>query len=118
MNLRATGILSTFLFSFAPAYADPTSNVSITVANNDTQDLMVAVADQNQSGAIVFKGRINQGQSTNTLSITADGSGNGSVNWQVVTTSSPPASVCGSASGLNSGSQVNVASWGSGASPC
>jgi hypothetical protein len=118
MNLRATAILSTFLLSFAPAYAEPTGSVSITLTNNDTQDLMLTVFDQNQSSAVVFGGRINQGASTNALSITADGSGNGSVAWAVVTTSSPPTRACGSSSGLTSGSDVTVMSWGTSASPC
>jgi len=118
VNLRATAILLTFLVNLAPAYAQPAGSVSITLTNNDTQDLMLTAYDQNQSGAVVFGGRINQGASTNPLSITADGNGNGSVAWAVVTTSSPPTRACGSSSGLTSGSDVTVMSWGTSASPC
>ena len=75
------------------------------------------MSDQNQSGQMVFNQRLNQGSRVD-LPITADGSGNGSVAWRVVTTSTPQKAVCGSASGLGPGSEVTVMSWGSGTSPC
>ena len=114
MKLWAAVILSIFAICSAPAFAQ---TVGISVTNGDSQDLYVAVADQNQSGQVVFNQRLNQGASAN-LSVTADGSGNGSVGWRVVTTSTPPQAACGSASGLTAGSQVTVISWGSSASPC
>lgn len=120
VNLRATAILAALVINVAPAYAQPADSISITVANNDSQDSMMTVADQNQAGTVVFGpgGRINQGASTNSLPITADGNGKGSIAWAVVTTSSPPARICSSASGLTVGSQVNVSSGLAGGSPC
>jgi hypothetical protein len=92
--------------------------VSVTVSNNDTQDLFVAVFDQNQSGQVVYNQRLNEGASTGPLAVTADGNGNGSVAWKVVTTSTPQQTECGNAPGLSEGAEVNVISWGSSASPC
>ena len=56
--------------------------------DGDPQDLYVAVFDQNQSGQTVFNQRRNHGSRID-LPITADGSGNGSVASQVLTTSPP-----------------------------
>jgi hypothetical protein len=56
------------------------------------------VSDQNQSGQMVFNQRLNQGSRVD-LPITADGRGNGSVAWRVVTTSAPQKAACGSALG-------------------
>lgn len=114
MKLYAAVILSIFVIGSAPAFAQ---TVGISVTNGDNQDLYVAVSDQNQSGQVVFNQRLNQGASAN-VSVTADGSGNGSIGWRVVTTSTPPQAACGSQSGLTAGSEVTVVSFGSGASPC
>ena len=118
MNLRVIAILTAFVINLASAYAQPAGSISVTVTNNDSQDLMLTVADQNQAGTVVFGGRINQGASINPLAITADGNGKGSIAWAVVTTSSPPARTCGSTSGLTDGSQVNVSSGLASGSPC
>ena len=85
--------------------------------NPFSSNLYVAVSDQNQSGQMVFNQRLNQGSRVD-LPITADGRGNGSVAWRVVTTSAPQKAGCGSASGLGPGSEVTVMSWGTGTSPC
>jgi hypothetical protein len=91
--------------------------VGIHVANGDSQDLYVAVSDQNQSGQSVLNQRINRGSRVD-LQVTADGSGNGSVSWRVVTTSAPEKAACGSGSGLGPGSEVSVKIEGMSISPC
>ena len=88
MKLHAALILTTLLACSASAFAQ---TIGIHVTNGDTQDLYVAVSDQNQSGQVVYNQRLNQGSRVD-LPITPDGSGNGSVAWQVVTTSTPPQS--------------------------
>jgi hypothetical protein len=114
MKLQAALIVTTLLAYSASAFAQ---TIGIHVTNGDSQDLYVAVSDQNQSGQVVYNRRLNQGTSAD-VPITPDGSGNGSVAWRVVTTSNPPQAACGSASGLGAGSEVTVISWGSGTSPC
>jgi hypothetical protein len=114
MKLHAALILTTLLAYSGSAFAQ---TVGIHVTNGDTQDLYVTVADQNQSGQVVFNNqRLNRGTRVD-LPITADGSGNGSVAWRVVTTDTQQAA-CGSASGLGPGSEVNVATSGMDISPC
>jgi hypothetical protein len=115
MKLHAALILTTSLACSASAFAQ---TIGIHVTNGDSQDLIVTVFDQNQSGQVVYPGlRINQGNRVD-VQITPDGSGNGSVAWLVLTTSTPQQRECGSASGLGPGSEVTVISWGSSASPC
>jgi hypothetical protein len=113
-KLHAALILTTSLAYSASAFAQ---TVGIHVTNGDSQDLYVAVSDQNQSGQLVFNQRINQGSRVD-LPITADGSGNGSVAWRVLTTSEPQQAACGSASGLGPGSEVSVKTSGMDISPC
>src|ERR1700722_11826244 len=75
MKLHAALILTTLLACSASAFAQ---TVGIHVANDDIEDLYVAVFDQNQSGQGVFNQRLNKGSRVD-LPVTADGSGNGSV---------------------------------------
>jgi hypothetical protein len=114
MKLHAALILTTLLACSASAFAQ---TVGIHVANDDIEDLYVAVFDQNQSGQGVFNQRLNKGSRVD-LPVTADGSGNGSVTWRAVTTSTPEKAGCGSASGLGAGSEVTVKTFGMGVSPC
>jgi hypothetical protein len=115
MKLHAALTLTILLAASAAAFAQ-TPTVGIHVANGDTQDLYVAVSDQNQSGQVVFNQRLNQGSRVD-LTITADGNSNGNVAWRVVTTDQQKAA-CGNASGLGPGSEVTVATSGMDISPC
>jgi hypothetical protein len=58
MKLYAATTLAISLVLSASAF---TQTVGVTVTNGDSQDLYVAVSDQNQSGQIVYNQRLNQG---------------------------------------------------------
>jgi hypothetical protein len=91
--------------------------VGIHVRNIDDQDLYVSLSDQNASGNGISLGRLDQGSPAVDVPITADGHGYGSVAWRVVSTRTPAQAMCGGASGLGSGSEVDVDTSGQGVSP-
>ena len=78
MKPYAATTLAISLVLSASAFAQ---TVGVTVTNGDSQDLYVAVSDQNQSGQIVDNRRLNQGSSTAPLAVTADGNSKGSIVW-------------------------------------
>ena len=114
MKPYAATTLAISLVLSASAFAQ---TVGVTVTNGDSQDLYVAVSDQNQSEQIVYNQRLNQGSSTAPLAVTADGNSKGSIVWRIGTTSTPPAYFCGSASGLADPAQITVSSWGARSCP-
>jgi hypothetical protein len=113
MKLHAALILTTLLACEAPAFAD---TIGVHVRNVGGDDLDVIVYDQNRSGQVAYHDRLNQGSSAEDFPITMDGSGKGSVTWQVVPASGR--AMCGSKSGLGAGSDIDVDTSGQGISPC
>jgi hypothetical protein len=112
MKLRATVILSTFLFSAAPAFAQDTtpdstqgalsgsnqdsatestaastqsSSISIKLVNYDDQSLLVKVFDQLANGKQVYSSTLDQGSSDSTT-IAIDNNGRGYISWQALQT--------------------------------
>jgi len=83
MKLRAIVIFSTFLFSFAPAFAQSNPPITISLTNSDNQDLNVRVSDQLASSG--FTGGLSQGSSTS-LNIASDNNGQGAVSWVAMQT--------------------------------
>jgi len=86
--------------------------ISITIANNDNQDLFVQVWDANQPGSPqVLSSRINQG-GTQPLQVQEDSNGNGNINWAAVAANATPGQVpnTGQVTPAN-GDTVNVSTW-------
>jgi hypothetical protein len=65
----------------AAAYAQTAKTISITIKNTDNGNLLLKVADANQSGKMVFgPGSLKQGAST-TVKVNADAAGKGHITW-------------------------------------
>jgi hypothetical protein len=78
MKSRAILIFSTFLFSWAPAFAQSNPPITVSIANSDNQTLSIRVVDQLTPGPSAKTFQLSQG-SSQSLNIASDQNGQGAV---------------------------------------